>query len=75
MWKAKVLISDYADMCHSQFTSLQSFPQTKRAACFTFLKLDLTMEVDQIRVEDGTFQKCTVNKELSLQTLLKCIYL
>ena len=27
------------------------------------------MEVDQIRVEDGTFQKCTVNKQLSLQTL------
>ena len=25
------------------------------------------MEVDQIRVEDGTFQKCTVNKELSLK--------
>ena len=27
------------------------------------------MKVDQIRVEDGTFQKCTVNKQLSLQTL------
>ena len=32
------------------------------------------MEVDQIRVVDGTFQECTVNKWLSLQTL-KCIYL
>ena len=26
----------------------------------TFYALDLTMEVDQIRVEDGTFQKCAV---------------
>ena len=33
------------------------------------------MEVDQIRVvEDETFQKCTVNKQLNLQTLT-CIYL
>ena len=32
------------------------------------------MEVAQIRVEDGTFQKCTVNKYLSLQTF-KRIYL
>ena len=32
------------------------------------------MEVDQVRVEDRTFQKCTVNKLLSLQTL-KRIYL
>ena len=29
------------------------------------------MEVDQIRVEDGTFQKCTVNKQLSLQALTR----
>ena len=28
----------------------------------TFYALDLMMEVDQIKVEDGTFQKCTVNK-------------
>ena len=28
------------------------------------------MKVDQIRVEDGMFQKCTVNKLLSLQTLI-----
>ena len=28
----------------------------------TFYALDLTMEIAQIRVEDGTFQKCTVNK-------------
>ena len=27
-----------------------------------FYALDLTMEVGQIRVEDGTFQKCIVNK-------------
>ena len=32
------------------------------------------MEVAQITVEDGTFQKCTVNKQLSLQKL-KRIYL
>ena len=28
----------------------------------TFYALDLTMEVAKIRVEDGTFQKCTANK-------------
>ena len=28
----------------------------------TIYALDLTVEVDQIRVEDGTFQKCAVNK-------------
>ena len=27
------------------------------------------MEVAQIRVEDGKFQKCTVNKQSSLQKL------
>ena len=32
------------------------------------------MKVDQIRVEDGMFQKCTVNKILSVQ-MLKCICL
>ena len=32
------------------------------------------MEVAQITVEDGTFQKCTVNKSLSLKKL-KRIYL
>ena len=40
-------------------------PQAKHAACFTFPKiyaLDLTMEVAQMRAEDGTFQRCTVNK-------------
>ena len=32
------------------------------------------MEVAQIRVEDGMFQKCTVNKQLSLKKL-KSTYL
>ena len=42
------------------------FWETKHAACFTFPKLfyalDLTMEIAHIRVEDGMFQKCTVDK-------------
>ena len=63
MWKAKVFLSDYANMCH---THLSGFSADKLAACFTFLKLFmrwiyLIMEVDQIRAEDGTFQNCTVN--------------
>ena len=78
MWKAKVFLSDYDDMCHTHLSGgfPPGFPETKRAACFTFLKLyalDLMMAADQIRVKDGTFQKCTVNKYLSLQAL-KCIY-
>ena len=35
--------------------------QTKHAACFTFLKLDLTMEVDQIRVEDVKKSVLSIN--------------
>ena len=63
MWKAKVFLSDYADMCHTQLSrvfrrlNVLLFHVSK-----TFYALDLTMEVDQIRVEDGTFQKCIVNK-------------
>ena len=32
------------------------------------------MEAAQIRVEDGMFQKCIINKQLSLQTLKRIIY-
>ena len=31
------------------------------------------MEVAQITEEDGTFQKCTVNKQLSLQKLKRVL--
>ena len=62
MWKAKV--SDYADMCHTYLSRV--FRKLNILYLFhiskTFYALDLTMEVGQIRVEDGTFQKCTVNK-------------
>ena len=62
MWKAKV--SDYADMCHTHLSGV--FRKLNMLYLFhvskTFYALDLTMEVDQIRVEDGTFQECTVNK-------------
>ena len=63
MWKAKVFLSDYGDMCHTHlsrvFHKLNVLPVSLSK---TFYALNLTMEVDQIRVEDGTFQKCTVNK-------------
>ena len=62
MWKAKV--SDYADMCHTHLSRV--FRKLNMLYLFhiskTFYALDLTMEVDQIRVEDGTLQKCIVNK-------------
>ena len=61
MWKAKV--SDYADMCHTHLSRVVS--KLNMLYLFhvseTFYALDLTMEADQIRVEDRTFQKRTVN--------------
>ena len=76
--KTKVFLSEYADMCHTHFSRvfrrLNLLP-VKIHVSKTFHALDLMMEVAQIRAEDGTFQKCTVNTdELSLQKL-KCIYL
>ena len=63
MWKAKVFLSDYADVCHSHHSRVFRRLNVLPVHVFkTFYALDLTMEVDQIRVEDGTFQKCTVNK-------------
>ena len=62
MWKAKV--SDYADMCDTHLSRV--FRELNMLCLFqvskTVYALDLLMEVDQIRVEDGTFQKRTVNK-------------
>ena len=63
MWKAKLFLSDYADMCHTHFSRVfRRLNLLPFHVSTTFYALDLTMEVDQIRVEDGTFQKCTVNK-------------
>ena len=62
MWKVKV--SDYAGICHTHLSRV--FRKLNMLYLFhvskTFYALNLTMEVDQIRVEDGMFQKCTVNK-------------
>ena len=56
--------SDHADMCCTHLSRV--FRRLKHAACFmlpkTFYVLDLMMEVTQIRAEDGTFQKCIINK-------------
>ena len=55
--KAKVFLSDYTDMC---YTHVSGFSADLTCCLFhvseTFYALDLTMEVAQIRVEDGTFQ-------------------
>ena len=53
MWKARVFLSDYADMFHTHLSRVLHRLNLKTE---TFYALDLTMEVDQIRVEDGTFQ-------------------
>ena len=62
MGKAKVFLSDYADMCYRHlskvFGRLNMLPVS---ASQTFYSLNLTMKVAQIRMEDGTFQKCAVN--------------
>ena len=48
MWKAKIFLSDYADMCLSHlsmvFRRLNVLPVSRSK---TFYALDLTMEVDQ----------------------------
>ena len=63
MWKAKVFLSNYADMCHSHLSRVfRRLNVLSVHVSKTFYALDLMMEVDQIRVEDGMFQKCTVNK-------------
>ena len=62
--KAKVFLSDYVDMCYAHLSRV--LRRLSMLCLFHVSKtshaLDLTMEVAQIRVEDGTFQKCTVNK-------------
>ena len=60
MSKVKVFLSDYADMCNRHLSRV--FRKVKVPPVSRFHALDLTMEVDLIRVEDGTFQNCTVNK-------------
>ena len=59
-----MILSDHADMCCTHLSRV--FSGLKHVACFmlpkTFYVLDLTMEVAQIRAEDGTFQKCIINK-------------
>ena len=61
--KAKVFFSDSPEMCYTHLSRVfcrLNMPPVSRFE--TFYALDLTMEGAQITVEDGTFQKCTVNK-------------
>ena len=59
-----MFLSDHADICCTHL--FRDFRRLKHAACFmlakTFYFLDLTMEVTQIRAEDGTFQKYIINE-------------
>ena len=58
-----VFLNDYADMCKTHLSRVFCRLNMLPVSCFqAFYVLDLTIEVAQIRAEDGTFQKCTVNK-------------
>ena len=58
-----MFLSDFADMCYTHlswvFFRLNMLPVSRFQ---NFYVLDLTMEVAQIKAEDGTFQKCVINK-------------
>ena len=70
MWKAKVFLSDYADMCYRHLDLSRVFSRLNMLPVSLFQTF-LYPEPDDGRssnksgpgrVEDGTFQKCTVNK-------------
>ena len=62
-----MFLSDYADMCYTHlsrvFRRLNVLP-VSRFQNFWIGRcvLDLTIEVAQIRDEDGKFQECAINK-------------
>ena len=54
--KAKIFLSDYADVCYTRFYRVFRRLDMLLVSRFKNLCPGLTMELAQIRAEDGTFQ-------------------